>query len=203
MQPPAQHRTRGLGWRGLQRPRGLEVLGVYARERSEWPTRQNSDESVCPSTHRLAVAPRHDEPVDRVLDSAEVGAALLTRHRSFTDPAPLGVAHGRVEDHPPPEAEVMWRSELRTVAFFVHRPEPPVTSMHRRASPDGAARRFPVPARFLDAAGPTGTEATKRSCQIPVRAPPKPGRRVGLWSLAAGGPNDAGWERNSWSARRG
>ena len=101
MEPPAQHGAGGLRRRCGHRSRGFEVLGVDARERSQkarGPVHLRAA-STChrrptyglvdlraASTHGLAMAPRHEEPVDGILDQAEIRTALLTRHGPLAAP---------------------------------------------------------------------------------------------------------------------
>ena len=78
-----------------------EVVGVDARERSQkarGPVHLRAA-STChrrptyglvdlraASTHGLAMAPRHEEPVEGILDQAEIRTALLTRHGPLAAP---------------------------------------------------------------------------------------------------------------------
>jgi hypothetical protein len=142
--------------------------------------------------HRLAVAPRHEESVDRIVDGAEVGAALLTGDGALAVTSRPGIAQGGIEDHPPPEAEVMWRRESRTAVLLVHRPFPPVTSMHRRSQQGVAEERFSLTGAGDSCAGSTGPDGRPRTCHFAVERRPPLSSQLGNRPRGVGPPGAVG-----------
>jgi len=205
VEPPAQYRTCGIRWRCRDRSRGLEVWGVDARERSQTRgsvvNRPGTGRLRARSpTHLLPVAPRHEEPVQGVLDRSEVRAALLTGHGPLATSARTGVTHRRVEDHPPPEAEVMWCRCPRAAGFLDHRPNPPhrvcIVGSPRRGATRAISPEMVTFLRILYGfpAAPPATDRMVRSKAGRFLWVPGPEAqpRAGLWSLP-GGPR---WEHD-------